>query len=48
MLGRLAHELAAIGVGDDQAGVLRENLRRHMGGGGEIEPVAVKAIGKRT
>ena len=44
VLRRLAHDLRAERVGDDQPGVLRENLARHFERGGEEQPVAMRAI----
>src|ERR1700720_49244 len=36
---RLAHDLGAIAVGDDQAGLIGHDLARHCVGNGEIEPI---------
>jgi len=44
VLRRLAYQGAAIGVGDDQAGVRRQDLRRKIRGDGEEQPVAVGAV----
>ena len=44
VLRRLAHQLRAERVGDDQPGVLGENLARHLERGGEEQPVAMRAV----
>ena len=40
MLGRLAHDMRPEGVRDDQAGIGRKNLARHLHRGREEQPVA--------
>ena len=44
MLGGVAHQLGAVAVGEDQPGVGRKNLERHMRGGGEEQAVTVQAV----
>ena len=44
MLGRLAMQMRAIGVGDDQAGIVRENLARQILREGEEQPVAMHPV----
>ena len=44
MLRGLALERCAEGIGNDKAGVLRENFARHVERGGEKQPVAVQPI----
>ena len=44
MLGRLADDLRAKGVSDDQAGVRRKYLAGHLDRGGEEQPVAVHPV----
>jgi hypothetical protein len=44
VLRRLAHHRRAEGVGDDEAGVRRKNLARHVERGGEKQPIAMQPI----
>ena len=44
MLGRLAMQVRAVGVGDDQAGILRKNLARQILREGEEQPVAMHPV----
>jgi hypothetical protein len=44
VLGRLASEFGAEGIGHDQPGIGREYLARHFDGRREKQPVAVRAI----
>jgi hypothetical protein len=44
VLGRLAMQMRAIGVGDDEAGVLRKDLARQVLREGEEQPVAMGAV----
>src|SRR6516165_8408617 len=41
---RLAHHRRAEGVGDDEAGIRRKNLARHVERGGEKQPIAMQPI----
>ena len=44
MLGRLAMQVRAVGVGDDQAGAFRENLARQILCEGKEQPVAMHPV----
>ena len=44
MLRRLAMQMRAIGVGDDQAGIRRENLARQILREGKEQPVAMHPV----
>src|SRR3954447_15455506 len=44
MLRRVAMHVRAIGVSDDQSGLLRENFARQILGEGEKQPVAMRAV----
>lgn len=44
MFGRLTHKIRAEFVGNDQAGILRKNLMRHVSGGRKQQPVAMHPI----
>lgn len=44
VLGRLALQMGAIGIGDDQAGVLRKDLTGQLLREGKEQPVAMGAI----
>ena len=44
VLRRLADDRCAEGVGDDEPGVGRENLARHLERGGEEQPVAMQPV----
>ena len=44
MLGRFAHDRSAESVGDDQPGIRRKNLARHVDDGGEEQPVAMQPV----
>jgi hypothetical protein len=44
MLRGFAVQMGAIGVGDDQAGLGRENLARQILGEGKEQPVAMRAV----
>ena len=44
LLGGLTHQLCSIAVGEDETGILRDDLAWEVGGDGEIEPVAIVQI----
>ena len=44
VLGGFAHQFGAVGIGEDEAGIGREDVERHGGVGGEEQPVAGDAI----
>ena len=44
VLGRLAVQMRAIGVGDNQAGIRREDLAGQVLGEGKEQPVAMRSL----